>query len=105
MSDSATHDAHAHPQEKQYWAIFVVLFVLTAVEVAWSYLGFEGVSLVVPLLVMMFVKFILVAGGFMHLYYDAKLLNGKLFSWTFAAGLILTLLVFLAVFAAFEFPS
>lgn len=97
------HDDHGHPSESSYWLIFLGLAVLTAVEVAWSYLGLSGPALVIPLLVMMVVKFAIVAGAFMHLYYDTKIINGKFFWWCFAAALGLAILVYLAVFASFEF--
>jgi cytochrome c oxidase subunit IV len=97
------HDSHAHPTEKQYWVVFVTLVVLTALEVAWSFMGFEGVALVAPLLIMMVIKFFLVAGAFMHLYFDLKLLNGRMFTVAFAGALLLALAVYFAVFAAFEF--
>lgn len=110
MTDMATdverghHDDHGHhPTERQYWLVFVILAVLTAVEVAWSYLGFEGVALVAPLLAMMVVKFFLVAGAFMHLYFDLKIVNGRLFSWAFFGALLLAIAVYFAVFGAFEF--
>ncbi|MDH3294645.1 MAG: cytochrome C oxidase subunit IV family protein [Acidimicrobiia bacterium] len=110
MADSAvaesshdTHDDHAHhPTERQYWVVFVALAVLTALEVAWSYGGLEGVALVVPLVVMMVAKFLLVAGAFMHLYFDLKLINGRLFSWAFGFSLLLAVLVYFVVFAAFD---
>ena len=60
MADTATqtdahqgaHDDHgAHPTEKQYWVVFVILAVFTAIEIALSYVGLEGPSLVVPLVV------------------------------------------------------
>lgn len=111
MTDTATsaesghdhHDDHAHhPTERQYWIVFVVLAVLTAIEVAWSFMGLEGPALVIPLLVMMLIKFGLVAGAFMHLYFDFKIKFGGLFMWLFAMGMILAILVYLATFAAFE---
>jgi hypothetical protein len=83
--------------------VFVLLASLTAIEVAWSFLGVEGLTLIVPLLTMMLVKFLLVAGAFMHLYFDLKLLNGRLFSWAFGGALLLAIGVYLAVFAAFQF--
>lgn len=116
MADTATdqthgHDTHAHahgghdahPTEKQYWMVFVILVVFTAIEIAWSYLGFEGVGLVVPLLVLMVLKFALVAGAFMHLYFDLKILNGRLFTMAFAGAIVLAVAVYMAVFAAFRF--
>ena len=110
MTDATTETAaHTegehdhHPTEMQYWVVFAALFVLTALEVAWSYLGLEGPALVVPLLAMMTVKFLLVAGAFMHLYFDMKILNGRLFTWAFFGALLLAMLVYFVVFAAFEF--
>ncbi len=100
--DIHAHD-DSHPTEKQYWVVFVVLAVLTAVEVAWSYMGLEGVALVAPLIIMMVVKFLLVAGVFMHLYFDTKILHGRLFWWTFVAAIILAVAVYFTVFATFEF--
>jgi cytochrome c oxidase subunit IV len=114
MADTATHnepnatsahDEHDdhHPTEAQYWIIFVILAVLTAVEVAWSYLGLSGPALVLPLLAMMVVKFFLVAGAFMHLYFDLKILNGRLFTWAFGGATVLALSVYFIVFASFRF--
>ena len=98
-----SHDEHAHhPTERQYWLVFVALAVLTALEVAWSYMGFEGAVLIVPLVTMMVVKFLLVAGVFMHLYFDLKIINGRLFSWAFGFSLILAVVVYFIVFMAFD---
>lgn len=99
----AAHADHAHPTEKQYWLVFVVLAVLTALEVAWSYMGLSGPALVLPLVSMMIVKFFLVAGAFMHLYFDLKILNGRLFTWAFFGALVLAVAVYAVVAAAFEF--
>ncbi len=99
----ADHDHDHHPTEAQYWVVFAALFVLTAIEVAWSFMGLDGPVLVIPLLVMMTIKFFLVAGAFMHLYFDLKILNGRLFSWAFFGALLLAMAVYAVVFAAFEF--
>lgn len=97
------HDDHgAHPTEKQYWVVFVILAVLTAVEVAWSYLPVEGAAEVWPLIGMMVVKFLLVTGAFMHLYFDMKIINGRLFTWAFFGAMILAMIVYAIVFAAFD---
>jgi len=111
MADTATHNAGAHdeaheghhPTETQYWIVFVILAVFTAVEVAWSYLGLSGPALVLPLIAMMVVKFFLVAGAFMHLYFDLKILNGRLFTWAFAGATILAIAVYAVVIASFRF--
>ncbi len=99
---SPTHEEHAHPEEKSYWIIFAILAVVTAVEVAWSFLGFEGPTLVLPLIGMMVGKFLLVGAVFMHLRFDGKV-NGKIFSIVFGTGVVLATLVFIAALATFEF--
>lgn len=101
-SDVHHHDdAHEHhPTERQYWVVFVILALLTAVEVAWSYTGLEGAALVAPLIIMMVVKFLLVAGAFMHLYFDMKIINGRLFTYAFAGSLLVAVLVYFVVFLA-----
>ncbi len=92
-----------HVAEKSYWIVFVTLAVLTAVEIAWSYIGVEGLALVLPLILMMIIKFLIVAGVFMHLYFDLKFVNGKYFGMMFGFGVVLAVTVFAAVVAAFDF--
>ena len=100
-ADGVHHDEHDHG-DGIFWKIFVVLFVLTAVEVAWVETEwFEGPALWAPLLLMMIAKFWLVAAYFMHLKFDLAILNGKLFSWAFAASLVLAVTVYAAVLATF----
>ncbi len=57
----------------------------------------------VPLLVLMLLKFALVAGAFMHLYFDMKILHGRLFTMAFGGAIGLAVAVYMAVFAAFRF--
>lgn len=105
---TSDHDDHAdhgdHPTEKQYWVIFAVLAVLTAVEVLWSYLGLSGPALVLPLVAMMVVKFILVAGIFMHLKFDLSIRNGSVFSYVFAFGLVLAICVYAVLLITVVWP-
>ncbi len=99
-----SHDDHEHhPTARTYWITFVMLAVLTAIEVAWSYLGLEGFVLVAPLLIMMAIKFAIVGGVFMHLQTDFKVLNGYWFTLAFGIAITLALAVYIAVFAAFRF--
>jgi len=51
---------------------------------------------------MMVVKFLLVAGAFMHLYFDLKIINGRLFTYAFAGSLAVAVLVYFVTFAAFD---
>lgn len=113
MSDTTleadvAHDDHAdhgdHPTEKLYWVVFAILAVLTAVEVLWSYLGLSGPVLVLPLVAMMVVKFIIVAGFFMHLKFDLSIRNGSVFSYMFAFGLVLAILVYAVLLVTTVWP-
>lgn len=64
-----THSGGHHPTPKDYVQVFGVLFVLTGMEVGASFIDVGPVFL--PLLiVLMIIKFALVAGWFMHLKYD-----------------------------------
>jgi cytochrome c oxidase subunit IV len=113
MTDTATvdgsaveeHDAHHGPTDKLLIQIAVILAVVTAVEVAWSYLPWPDetawfIGEVLGLVVMMAFKFYVVAAYFMHLKWDKKLLTG-----IFYAGLALAIAVYLAVLFTFEFFS
>lgn len=87
-----------YAKDKKYLVIFLVLFVITALEVSTYFIeGLTGVALVGALLTMAAVKFVLVASFFMHLKYDRKLL-----STLFYSGLVLAIVVFLAVLTAFR---
>jgi len=90
-----------HPTEKAYWIIFAVLAVFTALEVAWSYMGLDGAALVLPLIGMMIIKFVLVAGIFMHLKYDMSIRNGNMFTYMFGFGLLLAIIVYAVVLLTF----
>ncbi len=62
---------HAHPTPKQYVNIALILAVLTALEVSTYFVDFGRVA--IPLLVvLMVVKFLYVAGWFMHLKFDSR---------------------------------
>lgn len=97
----ADHAEHPeHPSDWTYVKIALILGVLTAVEV---FTYFEsvlewGVLLMPVLLILMVVKFYLIAAYFMHLKYDPKVLRR-----TFICGIVLALAVYLIALAAFEF--
>jgi cytochrome c oxidase subunit 4 len=86
---------HTHgPTNSQYFTIFWVLLAITALEVStyfWrSWFGTDTSTVAtVVLLVLMTVKFVTIAGYFMHLRFDAKLLRR-----TFIAGLLIALAVY-----------
>lgn len=75
------HDSHAghHPTPAEYVRIALILGVLTALEVSTYFYEFGRAG--VPLLVvLMIVKFIMVASFFMHLRYDSKLFGRFLYT-------------------------
>ena len=96
---------HTVPTDKMFVKIALILAVITAVEVAWSYLPWgEGFAMqaaeIGGLLIMMAVKFVIVANYFMHLKFDKKLLTG-----IFYGGIILAVSVYVATLATFQFFS
>ena len=90
---------HEHPSDWLYVKVAVVLAVLTALEVVTFYIEDDLGDLLVPiLLVMMVVKFAIVAMWFMHLKYDSRL-----FSRMFGAGIVLAVGVYLAFLVSLQF--
>ena len=84
-------DEHTHPGPRQYVLIAIVLVILTAVEVATSYLEGHVNSniLIVALATMAAIKFILVAAWYMHMKQD-----NSLFRRMFVAGIVLACFVY-----------
>jgi caa(3)-type oxidase subunit IV len=96
----ATEAAHegAHPTERTYVGVAVVLAVLTAVEVALYYVrGLPDNALVLMLGVLAVAKFALVVLYFMHLKFDSRV-----FRVLFVTGLALAIVLYVVVLAAFH---
>jgi len=92
-------EGHAHPSDRSYVGIAVVLAALTALEVATYYVEEQLGGLLVPaLMVMMVVKFALVVAWFMHLRFDSNL-----FTRVFVSGLVLAVGVYAAALLTFRF--
>ena len=97
---------HTHgPTDGQYFTIFWVLVAITALEVStyfWSswFGDASHYPAIVLLVVMMVVKFVLIASFFMHLRFDNKLLTRLFYS-----GLVLAVVVYVIVLTTFEFWS
>jgi cytochrome c oxidase subunit 4 len=88
----------AHPSDRNYVTIAVILALITAAEVVTFYIEDRLGSALLPiLLVMMVAKFFIVAAWFMHLRFDSIM-----FRRFFIAGLVLAVLVFLAVMASMQ---
>ena len=92
-------DEHTHPGPRQYVLIAIVLVILTAVEVATSYLEGHVNSniLIITLAAMAAIKFYLVAAWYMHMKQD-----NRFFRRAFVAGIILACLVYGVVLLAFS---
>ncbi len=86
--------AHAHPSSLVYVRIAIVLAIITLIEVVIYYIPTIRPVLVPALLVLSLAKFLMVVGYFMHLRFDSRL-----YRFMFAAGLVITLGVYLALLA------
>ena len=71
--------------------------MITAAEVAASYIDL-GAIFIPLLLFMMAVKFFIVVSFFMHLRFD-----NRIFTWLFYTGLILAVAVYVAALLTFRF--
>jgi cytochrome c oxidase subunit 4 len=95
------HRAHeaAHPSDRKYVVIAVILAVITAAEVStywWE--SANTTALVLTLFPMMIAKFAIVCGYFMHLRYD-----NPLFRRVFIFGLVLAVSVYTVALSAMNF--
>lgn len=93
----AATDRHAHPSPREYIKVAIVLAFVTGLEIAMFYI--EGISdavVIVALMVMMIIKFALVALWFMHLRFDSLI-----FRRLFLVGLFLAIFVFGIVLLTF----
>jgi cytochrome c oxidase subunit 4 len=108
---AAVAHEHAHPTPGTYAKVGLILFVLTALEVALyevTYGGSAGAlgdltSVFVPvLLALSAAKFALVAGFYMHLKQDSRLLGGIfVFPLIIATVIIASLALLMAYHFAF----
>ena len=93
--EGGTH--HDHPGEGKYIKIALILAVITAVEVVFSYWeAVEGI-LAPSLIAMSIVKFAIVVLYFMHLKFDSRL-----FRRLFVAGIALAIFCFTVLLATFH---
>jgi cytochrome c oxidase subunit 4 len=83
---------HAHPGERTYIKVAIILAIITIAEVTIYYISGLRFMLVEALIVMSIFKFVAVVSYFMHLKFDDRRL-----AWTFGSAMILTLSVVLAL--------
>ena len=99
----AHHEAHqhAHPSDREYFVVFAVLGVLTALEVSTYFVEDASTTLLVAFLFpLMIIKFGMVCAFFMHLRYD-----NPIFRRAFVFGLVLAVVVYLIALSAMDFWS
>ena len=99
----ADHDehavGHAHPGDKKYVMVALILGLFTAIEVLTYFVDF-GDAAIPTLLVLMVIKFVMVVLYFMHLRFDSPV-----FMRLFVTGLVLAVTVYFIMFAAFQFGT
>jgi len=100
VTDAHATDPHAdeahHPTSREYVQVAVFLALVTALEVVMFYIE-VGWLFVPSLIVMMIVKFAVVAAFFMHLRYDSAVYRRFLIT-----GLVIAISVFVVVLATFN---
>jgi len=97
-----------HASDRLFIKVFLGLVVVTAVEVGWAYAPWadEGSSRLATffywggLMLMMGFKFFIIAGYFMHLRFDNKLLTR-----VFYAGVVLAVIVYMIALSTFQLFS
>ena len=64
-------------KDKQNFKIFVILLILTGIEIGLSYTSLESkkAAFALPMLSLAGIKFVIVAGYFMHLKFDSPLMR------------------------------
>jgi cytochrome c oxidase subunit 4 len=103
VTDAATPDhdptspGHAHPTEKTYVGIALILGVITLIEVAVYYVDALADVLVPILLGLSIIKFTMVVMWFMHLRFDSRI-----FRRLFVIGLLLAVFVYTIVLTTFH---
>ena len=91
------HGEHDHVSDNKYIVIALILAVITAAEVAASYVDL-GPAFIPLRLFMMAVKFFIVASFFMHLRFD-----NRIFTWCYDSGLALAVAVYVVALLTFGF--
>ena len=104
QAESATETAvtgprRAHARHPNYVAVAVILFVITAIEVAVSLTAASDVLIVPALFVLMLMKGAGVAGYYMHLRFDSRVFT-MLAAAPFLMGVALVV-VFFTLFGGF----
>lgn len=94
MANETAHVEHTdhgdHPTPRLYVQVAAALFVLTAMEFSTYFIEF-GVMTTPMLVILMSIKFVMVAGFFMHLKYDTRLFTRLMVTGLVGAGVLYTI--------------
>ncbi len=97
-AEATSNESHDHhPTPRQYVNIALVLAVLTALEVSTYFWDF-GVIGIPLLIVLMIVKFLYVAGWFMHLKFDSPVFSRMMYTGLFLALGLYTFAIVIILF-------
>ena len=90
------HETHDHPGPRQYVMIGLVLVVLTAIEVAVSYIETDNSNaIIVALALLAATKFYLVCAWFMHMKQDAPFFRRLFIVGMAGAGVVYGIVLFM----------
>ncbi len=101
MSATDTHETDTghdhHPSARDYVNIAIVLAILTGLEVSTYFFDFGAIA--IPMLILlMCIKFVMVAGFFMHLKFDTRIYSQLLYTGLAFAVVLYALTLILFVF-------
>ena len=102
-TDAAPHDAHHQPSVRNYVIIFVILFVVTMIEVAASWLTDFGVPQwgeILVLIALAVAKGLMVVMYYMHLRFDSRW-----FTFLFTSGMILAAFAIAVLITLFSYHA
>jgi cytochrome c oxidase subunit 4 len=88
--DTTSHHDQAHPKERVYVKVALILAVITGVEIAISYTTMPDWAKIAALLALSLVKFTAVVGYFMHLKFDNPALRKPFITGIILAGAVYT---------------
>ena len=86
--------AENHPTPRDYWLIALILAVITAAEVAVTYVDALDAVVAPLLIVMSAAKFTIVVGYFMHLRYEQALFRNLFLIGLIAAPILFGTVLF-----------
>ena len=89
---------HGHATPLYYWAVALVLGLITVVEIWVPGLNITRGTLITTVLLLGLFKFILVAALYMHLRFDHRS-----YSWVFVVCMVLGVAIFVALLALTQF--